>query len=316
VPAHVRVPFKDVHGNPVFTRWDWLAEAEAFGTLAAMHPNVQFFNATDGGIAIRGVQSVPLSSISLKKKVPRVHTSQFKPLHVNRKRLQGAMHSLRHSLREFVRFGRSDAQFYADFVRPLEQAYEKSTQRETFSLRNYPERFSKEEREKKWDDFNQVKREYLKRSAVRHLKYIHKALSQDMEQRAEVRVPGDDVVEKRRKRVCIFYPNGQIKREVHYEKGVRSGLERGWSENGVLLYLFRYERGIPKGRQRMWHANGVLQREVDYDDRGNIDFQARFDIDGHLTEYLESSFDEEPLFLESQKRKNIQKDLLQHLDKI
>lgn len=54
---------KDIFGNPIYTMWKWVAESDWISAFAKEHPEVSFFNATEGGLGFEGVQNTPLSEI-------------------------------------------------------------------------------------------------------------------------------------------------------------------------------------------------------------------------------------------------------------
>lgn len=51
----------DIHGQPVFTLWKWIAESLWFSNFARLHSGRIFINATEGGIGFTGIPNVPLS---------------------------------------------------------------------------------------------------------------------------------------------------------------------------------------------------------------------------------------------------------------
>ncbi len=62
----------------------------------------------------------------------------------------------------------------------------------------------------------------------------------------------------------IYWKNGQLKREVFFEKGVRSGSDRMWNDAGVLVDEGFYQKGLPVGVHRRWNQKGSLIEEVTY----------------------------------------------------
>lgn len=45
----------DIYGEPIYTLWKWIAEADYIGNFAKSHPQVTIVNATEGGIGFPGV---------------------------------------------------------------------------------------------------------------------------------------------------------------------------------------------------------------------------------------------------------------------
>lgn len=58
---------KDIYGNETTTQWKWIFEADWISQYAKDHPEVSFYNATEGGIGIPGVENIPLKSLSAAK---------------------------------------------------------------------------------------------------------------------------------------------------------------------------------------------------------------------------------------------------------
>ncbi|KAF3363369.1 Uncharacterized protein PHSC3_000057 [Chlamydiales bacterium STE3] len=47
----------DIYGNPVYTLWKWIAEADYIGNFSKSHPELKIINATEGGIGFPGVEN-------------------------------------------------------------------------------------------------------------------------------------------------------------------------------------------------------------------------------------------------------------------
>jgi hypothetical protein len=55
---------KDIFGNDVYTKSDWIKSAEMISLLAKTNPSITFINATEGGLGFEGVPNVSLSETS------------------------------------------------------------------------------------------------------------------------------------------------------------------------------------------------------------------------------------------------------------
>lgn len=62
--------------------------------------------------------------------------------------------------------------------------------------------------------------------------------------------------------VIINYPDGKMKRELHFKKGVRDGIERSWYDNGQLFTQVTYQAGNWK-RAQCWHTDGTLVKDLE-----------------------------------------------------
>ncbi|HSX13311.1 MAG TPA: 6-hydroxymethylpterin diphosphokinase MptE-like protein [Chlamydiales bacterium] len=85
--------------------------------------------------------------------------------------------------------------------------------------------------------------------------------------------------------INLFWPNGKLKRSVEFKEGIRSGSDRIWNEEGILLDEGFYENGNPIGTHKRWNKKGALIEEITYldakkrnyclwDDEGNIRAEA------------------------------------------
>ena len=50
----------DVNGNPIYTLWKWVAEADWIGEFGKNHPDSTLVNATEGGIGFPGIVNMSL----------------------------------------------------------------------------------------------------------------------------------------------------------------------------------------------------------------------------------------------------------------
>lgn len=63
---------KDIFGNPLYTLWKWIAEAQWIGDYAKSHPLVTLINCTEGGLGFPGVQNRTLEEVA-KEKLTRTY---------------------------------------------------------------------------------------------------------------------------------------------------------------------------------------------------------------------------------------------------
>lgn len=57
---------KDIYGNPIYTLWKWIAEADWIGDFAKNHSNVSLINSTEGGLGFPQVPCLNLSEAAKK----------------------------------------------------------------------------------------------------------------------------------------------------------------------------------------------------------------------------------------------------------
>jgi hypothetical protein len=56
----------DIHGDPVYTLWKWVAESNYTSNYAKQHPDVTFINATEGGIGMKDIPNLTLEEVAEK----------------------------------------------------------------------------------------------------------------------------------------------------------------------------------------------------------------------------------------------------------
>jgi hypothetical protein len=96
----------------------------------------------------------------------------------------------------------------------------------------------------------------------------------------------------------LYWPNGQLKRSVEFQDGIRSGFDRMWSEEGVLVDEGFYQNGLPTGTHKRWNKKGNLIEEITYLDANRRNYR-HWDDEGILrtegiwngNEYQEKAWD-------------------------
>lgn len=100
----------DIHGQPVHTLWKWVTESEWVGEFAKNHPEVDFINATEGGIGFDGIPNMPLAQVKEAYLKPienlqsrLLQSIQAHPLsEISADRIQELMQALKKSLENCV----------------------------------------------------------------------------------------------------------------------------------------------------------------------------------------------------------------------
>lgn len=101
--------------------------------------------------------------------------------------------------------------------------------------------------------------------------------------------------------VILLWPNGKMKRRCHFSRGVRSGVDQMWNEEGQLVDEGSYEEGKPVGIHRRWTSNGQLIEEIAYldacrfnflqwDEKGNLRVEALWIDEAHYCEKVWDRF--------------------------
>lgn len=75
---------------------------------------------------------------------------------------------------------------------------------------------------------------YLRRSEAKREYFYEDGRLKTVEPYREGRLDGE---------VQLFWPNGKLKRRVHFSKGIRQGNDEMWDEEGTLIDRAVYEFG-------------------------------------------------------------------------
>lgn len=102
---------QDIHGQPIYTLWKWIAESDYISAFAKNHPELEVVNATEGGIGFKGIKNEPFLEAAKKLLVKdwdlkgRVHGEiQLSAIpQVTASQLHEAMVALKISLEHSVR---------------------------------------------------------------------------------------------------------------------------------------------------------------------------------------------------------------------
>lgn len=81
--------------------------------------------------------------------------------------------------------------------------------------------------------------------------------------------------------VELRWPNGQLKRKCSFQRGIRHGWDRMWSEEGILLDEGRYVANKPVDVHRRYSEKGQLIEEIEYLDVARFNLR-RWDETGIL----------------------------------
>lgn len=101
---------KDIYGEPTYTLWKWVAEAEWIGQYAKDHPWITMINCTEGGLGFPGIVNQPLketADLLLTRSYEmgnRIHgeTQNSKISHISRQKIVRAMNELSASLKRTI----------------------------------------------------------------------------------------------------------------------------------------------------------------------------------------------------------------------
>lgn len=121
----------DIHGQPTKTRHGWKMESNILGELAMQNPQVRFFNCTEGGIGMTGINNLPLKQAKdwfLKNNYPIEETifSQILPFRNETKKvnLNGTKY-----LKELLKSLTRCSKLYQKTLKEIKELHRKNKQK-------------------------------------------------------------------------------------------------------------------------------------------------------------------------------------------
>ncbi len=97
-PPQDVVPALDIEGKQTLTRWVWLKESSWMSEYAKEHPEVQFLNATEGGIGFKAIVNQPLTELLPKEERVPKDLFCFDPLPIRWEQIEELVRELKESL--------------------------------------------------------------------------------------------------------------------------------------------------------------------------------------------------------------------------
>ena len=77
------------------------------------------------------------------------------------------------------------------------------------------------------------------------------------------RVNGNEI-KQRHGLMRMYYPNGKIRKEQHYEWDVLHGESKSYNEEGILFHVENWSNGKPDGKSVLYGAEGKIKMEESY----------------------------------------------------
>lgn len=67
-----------------------------------------------------------------------------------------------------------------------------------------------------------------------------------------------------------IFPDGQRSAEYFYKQGKRTGIHRGWYENGKARFQYSYQDDLAVGDHWEWHEDGKVYRYAKFENGINV----------------------------------------------
>lgn len=282
----------DIYGKPVYTLWKWIDESAWLADYAREHPELRFFNATEGGLGIEGVPNVPLQKV-VEKSLAKIwdldglvwsHIQNATLPKGSRARVRKALMGLRDSLKRFQHLaeeacsGIPALRVVAEVEIEQEPAFEAilSTFQACIDRMLLHEARGLEWRAEVVEQAKLVKAQeallkrryaFLLKVAKSHIALIDYALYMAAQDRPTKASPmgaaGPLKIEKVGGYSRFWNAAGVLLSECRYVKGKREGLCRRFYANGSLYTEQHYSKGQLVGMQNFYYPNGRLKTCVD-----------------------------------------------------
>lgn len=282
----------DIYGKPVYTLWKWIDESAWLADYAREHPELRFFNATEGGLGIEGVPNVPLQKVVDKSLAKSWDLDGLVWSHIqnatlpkgSRARVRKALMGLRDSLKRCQHLaeeacgGIPALRVVAEVELEQEPAFEAilSTFQACIDRMLLHEARGLEWRAEVVEQAKLVKAQeallkrryaFLLKVAKSHIALIDYALYMAARDRPTKASPmgaaGPLKIENVGGHSRFWNAAGVLLSECRYVQGKREGLCRRFYADGSLYTEQHYRKGQLVGMQNFYYPNGRLKTCVD-----------------------------------------------------
>lgn len=223
----------------------YFKEAVIYSGIALNHPEITYYNASNKGQTIQGMQATrDLTFPKVKKNVQEIILNQ--PL------LNVPLASVRTLLLSWKEELKTSPDLLIGYKKRLELKFE--------AKKRYLKAMK---REKEFEEIEKKMQEFYQKVIDLHSRAVDEAL---IEVNEKLYFPKqekqDEIPNNLDGKVKLYYTTGQLKSEIDYVKGKREGLFRYYSRSGQLLEEVHYKRGMPTGKYKQWNRNGEIEKEL------------------------------------------------------
>jgi hypothetical protein len=286
------IAVKNRKGEERLSHWPWIAEAQWVDRYAREHPDLKILNASEGiqlfsipSIDIRELPSLlPQNTFQLKQKAMEAIQSAGR-LPIRSENIQKALQTFYASMKA-CEAGLLSNQLLKDepaFEYVLEQFDAFFMQFAGKDFRNAKRIQDPASQKERVRNLEKERMQFLIQTARVNLKIMENALQlplleadRENESHAEENKEGAVLYYYPNRQlktelhfangqlhgpVRLFYPSGQSKRELNFQNGKREGVERSWYENGQLFTEIDYSENKAHGA-RCWFPDGRLAKDI------------------------------------------------------
>lgn len=245
--------------EPVLSYWPWILEAEQVACFAKMHPAASFLHASASSLPIPGISYQELSSLLAQFSSTcdlslwiRRRLAETPSACVSKTHLQSLLSDWERQLQQ-------EDSCVEDLFSPFTRFFT-----ETHPLRRYrKEPFLRTlEKEVFFSEIRSIQKKVLQslcwrptypdswreQEAIEHLPQGDRYFYADGKLKSEIPWEGNLL----HGTVRLFYPNGQIKRTLHFHHHKREGLDQTFTEDGQLSVEALYQANEPLSAQASW----------------------------------------------------------------
>lgn len=80
----------------------------------------------------------------------------------------------------------------------------------------------------------------------------------------------------------IYYPNGNLMKEIQFNNGEKNGIWKYYHETGELLFYDTWKDGILDGDKKVFYKNGKISRECPFKDGNPHGIARQYHENGNL----------------------------------
>ncbi len=273
------IPLTNTKNERIFSRFDWLNEANSYTSFAKKFPDVTLLNVTEGGLPIHAVENPTLEEVTEKylNKNYNLHQMINQAIHdagkvpVTQENILETLEKWKKSFLNYITNENKEEPSYQFYLKNIEDMHKRITFRVMYAYEFFPEHFTEDEHKKKQIEFDQTLKQLLNLVANRHIKIIDRAIK---ECRGQIFSPENELKKSiipyknglLDGTVILYHPNGTKWREINFSIGKLHGIERAWNPDGQLILEIEYQMNVPIGIACLWHDNGIHKMEKKFYD--------------------------------------------------
>ncbi|MCB1114087.1 MAG: DUF115 domain-containing protein [Chlamydiia bacterium] len=308
VPEEEMIYRSDVYGKPVKTLMKWVTESLWYSGFKKTYPDLEFVNATEGGIGFPGIENVSFETVTKPWKKPsfdiRAHLEtklKNASMPVSDGQLEEAMEMLLKSLQSMnetfkVLYDTDKALFlehnpHSEALEELlktfqdEPAWKAVVEEFSRTYQDFIETLDESDQETSPAAKNLPGKAQFLWNVVRLQEQLIERNLKIFPEEAFENAPPPKLPKKGELyhgTLEFYWPAGALRRKLDLKEGKRDGKDQFWNRAGQLIMEATYKNDLPVGVASGYTDGGRLHKEVIYDDKGEVLEVKTYNLSGEL----------------------------------